>query len=292
MDFFVLILSILSSTIRMATPLAFAALGGLNSERCGIINIALEGNILVGAFAAASVTVLTDSIWLGFFCGGIAGFLLSLLQGIFVILLNTNQIITGIAINIFAAGFVPFLSNIIFHTTNSTPEISLEQRFIYMPMILVLVVTFLMIVCFKFTPFGLWSKFAGEHPEALEAAGIDLTKVRWTGLLASGFLAGLGGATLSTCLTSFYTRNMSAGRGFMALAALIVGNWKPMGVIFACMLFGFFDAIAIALQSFKLNSFEIPIQFIQVIPYLLTIFVVVGLVGKSNAPKYLGTSIK
>jgi simple sugar transport system permease protein len=138
------------------------------------------------------------------------------------------------------------------------------------------------------TPFGLWVRFAGEHPEALDAAGVRVNRVRWMGVLISGALAGLGGATLSVFLSSSFSRNMTAGRGFMALAALIFGKWKPVPTALACLLFGFTDALQITLQGVVIGGHEVPVQFIQILPYVVTIFLLAGFVGKSRAPKALG----
>ncbi|APJ02436.1 ABC transporter permease [Silvanigrella aquatica] len=293
--------SIGGSTIRMSAPLIFAALGGLMSERSGIINIALEGKMLAGAFTAAAVTTLTHSPFLGFLCGGLAGMLMAALYGLFVINFKSNQIVTGTAITILAAGTVPFISQILFQNTGSTPEIPMGNRFIHGPIIAAWVIMGLIWLWFKYSPYGMWHKFAGEHPDALQTSGIDVIRTRWSGVLLSGFLAGLGGATLSICLSSSYTRNMTAGRGYMALAALIVGGWRPIAAALACLAFGFFDALGIFLQGIQMPkltadipfvtqfwNFLVSPQFIQIIPYILTIVIVAGFVGKSRAPRALG----
>lgn len=301
MEWINLLSSISGATIRMSAPLIFAALGGLFSERSGVINIALEGKMLAGAFTAAAVTTLTHSPLLGFLAGGIAGMVMAAIYGLFVINFKANQIVTGTAITILAAGSVPFASQILFQNTGSTPEVAMGNRFIHEPIIAVWIIMVLVWLWFKYSPYGLWHKFAGEHPDALQTSGIDVVKTRWSGVLLSGFLAGLGGATLSICLSSSYTRNMTAGRGYMALAALIVGGWRPFAVALACLAFGFFDALGITLQGIQIPkpSFEIPVlsqiwnfivspQFIQIIPYLLTVIIVAGFVGKSRPPKALG----
>jgi ABC-type uncharacterized transport system permease subunit len=301
MELITLLSSISGATIRMSAPLIFTALGGLFSERSGIINIALEGKMLAGAFAAAAVTTLTHSPFLGFLAGGIAGMLMAAIYGLFVINFKSNQIVTGTAITILAAGAVPFVSQILFQNTGSTPEIPMNNRFIYAPIIAAWVIMLCVWFWFKFSPYGMWHKFAGEHPDALQTSGIDVIRTRWSGVLLSGFLAGLGGATLSICLSSSYTRNMTAGRGYIALAALIVGGWRPIAAAIACLAFGFFDALGITLQGIKIPkpSIDIPIisaiwdfifspQFIQIIPYILTIVIVAGFVGKSRPPKALG----
>lgn len=281
-DFF---FSIAGATLRTSAPLVFASLGGVCSERCGIVNIALEGKMLVGAFAAATVTFLTHSPLLGFFCGGLAGMAVAFLYGIFVISLRSNQIVTGMAMTILATGIVPFISQIVFQNTGSTPEIPLNDRFVSFPIVLAWVCVVAIWLMFKYSPYGLWHKFAGEHPDALQTSGVDVVKIRWAGVLLSGFLAGLGGATLSVCLSSNYTRNMTAGRGYMALAAMIVGGWHPVAGALSCLAFGLFDSIGITLQSMRT---PIATQFVQIVPYVLTIIIVGGFVGKNKAPKALG----
>lgn len=285
MSIFELIVSIGGATLRMSAPLILTAMGGICSERCGVINIALEGKMLVGAFTAAAVTYYTHSPFLGFFCGGLAGMCLAAIYAFFVIQLRSNQIVTGMAMTILAAGVVPFLSQIIFQNTGSTPEIPTSDRFEMFPIFFSWICVFLLTSLFKYSPYGMWHHFAGEHPDALGTSGVNVIAIRWSGVLLSGFLAGLGGATLSICLSSNYTRNMTAGRGYMSLAALIVGGWRPLAALLACFAFGLFDSIGITLQSIHL---PVSPQLIQIIPYILTIVIVAGFVGSSRAPKALG----
>jgi simple sugar transport system permease protein len=284
---------VLASTLRVSTPLIFAALGGLFSERAGVINIALEGMMLLGAFGAAVGTLWTHSPWLGSICGLGAGMLLAALYGLFVIRLRANQIVAGTAINLLALGLTPFLCKILYDVTGSTPAIPNDQRFHTAPLWIVWVLVMVIWGWLKFTPAGLWLGFAGENPAALDAAGIRVNRVRWAAVLASGALAGLGGATLSILLSSSFSRNMTAGRGFMALAALIFGKWKPIPAACACLLFGFTEALQIQLQGVVLwGTQPVPVQFIQMIPYLVTILVLAGFVGRSRAPKALGTTFQ
>lgn len=284
-NLFDLILSIGSATLRMSSPLIFAAIGGICSERCGVINIALEGKMLVGAFTAAAVTYYTHSPWIGFLSGGFAGMFFAAIYAFFVINLRSNQIVTGMAMTILAAGVVPFLSQILFQNTGSTPEIPAADRFEYFPVFFSWVCVVCFSALFRYSPYGLWHHFAGEHPDALSTSGVNVTAVRWSGVLLSGLLAGFGGATLSICLSSNYTRNMTAGRGYMALAGLIVGGWRPVPALLACFAFGLFDSIGITLQSIHL---PLSPQLIQIIPYVLTIVIVAKFVGGSRAPKALG----
>jgi simple sugar transport system permease protein len=281
---------LLASTFRLSTPLIFAALGGLVSERSGVINIALEGMMLIGAFGAAVGTLASHSPWLGAAAGIMAGVLFAALYGFFVVGLRGNQIVAGMAINMLALGITPFLCKVLYDVTGSTPAIPLGQRFQsgpdYLSWVLVAICWFGM----KHTRAGLWLGFAGEHPEALAAAGVGVNRVRWLGVLASGALAGMGGVSLSIFLASSFSRNMTAGRGFMALAAVIFGKWKPLPTAMACLLFGFADAVQIRLQGVRLwGRGPVPVQFIQILPYLITILVLAGFVGRSRAPKALGT---
>jgi simple sugar transport system permease protein len=283
-----MIFQLIASTLRVSTPLIFAALGGICSERSGVINIALEGLMLLGAFGAAVGTLATHSPWLGAACGMAAGIALAAIYGFFVIRLRANQIVAGAAINMLALGLTPFLCKILYDVTGSTPAIPISDRFQTAPLYLSWVLVALCFLWLNHTPSGLWMSFAGEHPEALDAAGVRVNRVRWLAVLASGALAGIGGATLSVFLSSSFSRNMTAGRGFMALAALIFGKWKPIPTAFACLLFGLADAVQIRLQGASIQGIQIPVQFIQILPYVVTILVLAGFVGKSRAPKSLG----
>ena len=281
---------LVASMLRVSTPLIFAALGGMFSERSGVINIALEGMMLVGAFAAAVGTLVCHSPWLGSAFGMAAGCLLAAVYALFVIRLRANQIVAGMSINMLAMCLTPFLCKILYDVTGSTPAIPVSERFQSAPLYLGWA---LVVVCFlwvKYTATGLWVSFAGEHPEALDAAGIRVNRVRWMAVLVSGALAGMGGASLSIFLSSSFSRDMTAGRGFMALAALIFGKWKPLPTAFACLLFGFADAVQIRLQGVAVwGEHPIPVQFIQILPYVVTILVLAGFVGRSRPPKAIGT---
>ena len=284
---------LLASTLRVSTPLIFAALGGMFSERSGVINIALEGMMLIGSFAAAVGTLVAHSPWFGSAYGMAAGLALAAIYGLFVIRLRANQIVAGVGINMLAMGLTPFLCKILYDVTGSTPSIPIGERFQSAPLYLSWV---LVVICFlwmKYTPTGLWVSFAGEHPDALDAAGVRVNRVRWSAVLVSGALAGMGGASLSIFLSSSFSRNMTAGRGFMALAALIFGKWKPLPTALACLLFGFADAVQIRLQGVAVwGDKPIPVQFIQILPYLMTILVLAGFVGRSRPPKALGTPFR
>lgn len=281
---------LIESTLRVSTPLIFAALGGMFSERSGVINIALEGLMLIGAFAAAVITYISHSPWLGTAGGMGAAVLMAGLYALFVIGLRANQIVAGTAINMLALGLTPFLCKVLYDVTGQTPAIPLGERFQSAPLYLSWVMVGLCWFWLKYTRGGLWVSFAGEHPEALDAAGIRVNRVRWAAVLMSGALAGLGGASLSVFLASSFSRNMTAGRGFMALAALIFGKWKPVPTAIACLLFGFAEAVQIRLQGVSLwGGRPLPVQFIQILPYIVTILVLAGFVGRSRPPKAAGT---
>jgi simple sugar transport system permease protein len=282
-----------ASTFRVSTPLIFAALGGMFSERAGVINIALEGMMLMGAFGAAVGTLVTHSPWLGAVCGMGAGLLLAALYGVCVIQLRANQIVAGTAINMLALGLTPFLCKILYDVTGSTPAIPLEQRFQSAPLYLSWLLVGLCWFVLKRTRAGLWLSFAGENPQALDAAGIQVNRVRWMAVLAGGALAGMGGASLSVFLSSAFARHMTAGRGFMALAALIFGKWKPIPAALACLLFGLTEAVQIRLQGLVLWGTEpVPVQFIQILPYIVTVLVLAGFVGRARPPRALGAAFR
>jgi len=284
---------LLSSTLRVSTPLIFAALGGMCSERAGVINIALEGLMLIGALGAAVGTLATHSPWLGAAGGMAAAVALAAVYALFVIRLRANQIVAGTAINMLALGLTPFLCKILYDATGSTPMIPLDERFESAPLYLAWGLVGLCWFALKHTRAGLCVSFAGEHPEALDAAGIRVNRVRWAAVLLSGALAGMGGASLSIFLSSSFSRDMTAGRGFMALAALIFGKWKPVPAALACLLFGFADAAQVRLQGIVLwGSQPVPLQFVQVLPYVVTILVLAGFVGRSRPPKALGTAFR
>jgi simple sugar transport system permease protein len=283
------VVPLLGSTLRVSTPLIFAMLGGLASERSGVVNIALEGMMLVGAFAGAAVAAQAHSPWVGFAAAGGAGMALAAVYALFVIEWRSDQIVAGTAINLLAAGITPFATKILYGSTIGTPPLPIELRFQSAPIWIALMLSVLAWATLKYLPVGLWVRFAGEHPEALSVAGIRARRVRWAAVLVGGAVAGMGGASLSIFLASSFTRGMTAGRGFMALAALIFGKWRPGPALAACLLFGLADALQIRLQGLVLWGTEpVPVQFIQILPYAITILVLAGWVGQSRAPKALG----
>lgn len=284
-DAVLLLFSLLSSTLRLSTPLILAALGGLYAERSGVINMALEGIMLAGAFTAATATALTGNPWLGLLAGLAAGLLTATLHAFCCITCRADQVVTGTAVNILMLGVPPLISGALFESTGSTPSLAKTQTLPTLPIVAALLAApATMFVLFK-TPFGLRLRAVGETPEAAATAGVSVAWIRWQGVLISGLLAGLGGVYLSIGQNSLYTRNMTAGRGYIALAALIFGNWLPLRVLAACLLFGFMDAVQIRLQGVA----AVPTQFIQIIPYVFTMVVLAGFIGKSTPPKALGT---
>ncbi len=281
--------ALIFSALRLATPLLLAALGGLFSERSGVINIALEGLMLAGAFTAAAVTHYTGSPWIGLLGGIAAGMLISMIHAVACIRFRADQVVTGTAINILMVGVPALLSGAFFLSSGSTPQIPKEHLIPLTPVIIAFVLVPIVWYVLNRTPFGLRLRAVGENPEAADAAGISVDRMRYTGVLLSGALAAIGGAYLSIGQSSLFTRNMTSGRGYIALAALIFGKWRPVQTMLACLLFGFTEAVSIQLQGVRLPSGEdIPNQFIQMIPYVLTIVVLAGFIGHSRAPRALG----
>ena len=283
-------IALIFSTIRLSAPLILAALGGLFSERSGVINIALEGMMLAGAFTAAAVTHAVGNPYVGLLAGMGAGMLVAAIHAVACIRYRADQVVTGTAINILMIGMPPFLSGAFFLSSGATPQIPKGNLIPTIPIVIAfLLVPLTWYILYK-TPFGLRLRSVGENPEAADAAGVRVTRMRYAGVLLSGILAGVGGAYLSIGQSSLFTRNMTSGRGFIALAALIFGKWRPVQTMLACLLFGFTEAVTIQMQGVvKLPSGEdIPVQFIQMVPYLLTIIVLAGFIGSSRPPKALG----
>ena len=290
------LLILLFSTIRTATPLIFAALGGLFSERAGVINIALEGLMLAGAFTAAVVTYELQNPYIGFLCGVVSGAALAFVYAIAVIKFEADQVVTGFAVSLLMIGLPSVISAAIYDSAGSTEQIGKEfllpefgNRLNIASILAFILVPVVWYVVYK-TPFGLRLRAAGENPAAADAAGVNVIRLRYIAVILSGVLAAAGGAYLSIGQSSLFTKAMTAGRGYIALAALILAKWKPVPVLFACLFFGFTEALSIQMQGVvKLPSGEdIPVQFVQMIPYVLTIIVLAGFIGLSRAPKALG----
>ena len=281
----ILSLSILFSTIRLATPLLLAAIGGLFSERAGVINIALEGLMLAGAFTSAVVTHYAGDPWIGLLAGIGAGMFVASIHAVACIRFDSNQVVTGTAINILMLGVPTLLSGALFQSTGSTPQIPRDNLMPNVPIVLAFAMVPVVWYALYRTPFGLRLRAAGENPEATDTAGVSVARIRYAGVLLSGAFAALGGAYLAIGQSSLFTRNMTAGRGFIALAALIFGKWRPVQTMLACLLFGFAEAASIQMQGVIPN---VRVEYIQIIPYVLTVIVLAGFIGTSRAPRALG----
>ncbi len=297
---FLFIIDLLASSLRLATPLIFCALAGVLSERAGVIDIGLEGKMLFAAFAAAAVGVTTKSWPLAMIAAIAVACMLSALHGFACVTYQGNQVISGLAINIIAAGLTVVLGIAWFKQGGQTPQVPDPVRFkemfnipllgqnalVYMALVLVFVVWW---VLFR-TRFGLRLRAVGENPAMVDAAGVSVVGTRYLALMGNGALCGLAGCYLVLAQNAAFAPHMTAGRGFMALAAMIFGKWHPIGALWACLLFGFLDALAIRLQGTKLPGIgEIPVQFIQALPYLMTVILLAGFIGKAVAPRALGS---
>jgi simple sugar transport system permease protein len=287
--------NLLLSAMRLATPLLLAALGGLFSERAGVINIALEGLMLAGAFTAAAVTWYAGSPAAGLLAAVLAGVAIAAVHAVACIRYRADQVVSGTAINILMLGVPALLSGAFFLSSGSTPQVPKEQLIPWTPIVIAALLVPLTYYVLYYTPFGLRLRAVGENPEAADAAGVSVNLMRYAAVLISGALAGVGGAYLSIGQSSLFTRNMSAGRGFIALAALIFGKWRPVQTMLACLLFGLTEALSIQIQGKHFNfprlgllDWEIPTQFVQILPYVLTIVVLAGFIGTSRAPRALG----
>lgn len=287
-------IAIFASTLRIATPILLASLGGVMSERSGVINIGLEGMMLMGAFGAAVGSYFYGP-WTGILIGIAIGGLMGLLHAFMSVTVKANQIISATAINIFAVGFpnimvpiiwpgyhaitpvVPVIKDIRLPLIADLPVIGTiignQNPIVYIALILVPIINYFL---FR-TPLGLRIRSVGEHPKAADTLGINVAKMRYIAVISSGFLAGLGGAFLSIAYQSQFSRAMTQGRGFIGLAAMIFGRWKPIGAFIACLLFGFADALQASAQS---AGVPIPPELLLAAPYVLTLIALVGLIGK------------
>jgi general nucleoside transport system permease protein len=289
----------LAATLRVATPLILCAMGGLFSEKSGIIDVGLEGKMLTAAFFAAAVSAVTDSAWLGVLAGIAAAEVMALLHGFACITYRGNQVVSGVAINILAAGLTVVLGAAWFARGGQTPTLDdSSQRLlpIFFPNAgdNVLVYAALASVPLTWwiierTRFGLRLRAVGEMPLAVDAAGISVAWLRYRAVLICGFFAGLAGSYLSIAQNASFVRDMTAGQGFIALAAVIFGKWRPFSAFGACLLFGLLDAVAIRLQGVRVPGIgEVPVQLIQALPYLLTMFLLAGFIGRAVAPRAVG----
>ncbi|MEW5857968.1 MAG: ABC transporter permease [Cyanobacteriota bacterium] len=291
----------LNASLRLSVPLAFAALGGLFSERSGVLNIGLEGMLLSGAFASAAGAFFTGNVWLGMLLAIVVGGLVGLLHAYLCVTLRVDQLVSGLAINLTAAGLTSFWSRVLFNSgqAQQLPGIQIigipglqnipiignllfnQDPLIYLLFLLIPLSTY---VLFR-TSLGLSLRAVGEYPRAADTAGVSVTRVRYVAVTLSGCLAALGGAYLTLVHVKFFVEDISAGKGFIALAALIFGRWHPVSTALACLLFGATEALQLRIQAFNLN---IPYQFLVMLPYVIALLALVGLAGKSTPPAALG----
>ncbi len=313
MDFFDVAVQTLDSTIRLSVPLLLACLAGLYSERSGIFDIGLEGKMLAGAFASAASASVFHSAWIGLGIGILISVALALVHGFASITHRGNQIVSGVAINFVAAGSTIILGQAWFQQGGRTPALAPGERFqaitfpgadavrdvpvlgpIYSELIsghsLLVYIAFLAVpftwwVLFR-TRFGLRLRAVGENPAAVDTAGISVEWLRYRAVICTGVLTGIAGAYLAMVQNAGFVKDMTAGKGFIALAALIFAKWKPVNAMFACLLFGFLDAIAIRLQGSPLPVIgKVPVQFMQALPYVLTVVLLAGFIGKAIPPR-------
>ena len=314
MDFATL-LQVLDSTVRLATPLLFACLAGLFSERSGVVDIGLEGKMLAAAFASAAVAAVTGSVWLGLLAGIVSATLMSAIHGLASITFRGNQLISGVAINFLASGLTVLIAQSWFGQGGRTPSLIGGGRFtgitlpfaealsgvpvigpIYAELIsghsILVYVAFLMVPLSWFvlyrTRFGLRLRAVGEAPEAVDTAGVSVVGLRYAAIVICGVLCGLAGAYLATGLQAGFVREMTAGRGYIALAALIFAKWRPWYALFACLLFGLLQAVALRFQNIDLGGITIPVQVMDALPYILTVIILAGFVGKAIPPRASG----
>ncbi len=309
---FLTIVQISDSALRLATPLLLACLAGLFSERAGIFDIGLEGKILVSAFFSAAIAASTGSVWIGL-CAGIAvSVIFSMIHGVASITFQGNQLISGVALNFLASGLTVLVGEAWFSLGGRTPSLSGAARFpnielpfasavadipvlgpIYSDLLsghtILVYVALLLVPASWFvlyrTRFGLRLRAVGENPAAVDTAGISVIRLRYSSMIIAGVLCGLAGIYLATGLGSGFGKEMSAGRGFIALAALIFAKWKPVPALGATLLFGLLQAIAIRYPKIDLGIITLPAQFMEALPYILTVIILAGFIGKAIPPK-------
>ena len=311
MDFLTLI-QVLDSTVRLATPLLLACLAGLFSERAGIFDIGLEGKMLMAAFFSAAVAATTGNVWLGLLAGIASSLVLAGLHGLASITFRGNQLISGVAINFLAAGMTVLIAQDWFQQGGRTPSLISGGRFepitlpfanavegvpvlgpIYSELLsghsILVYLAFLAVPATAWilfgTRFGLRLRAVGENPAAVDTAGVSVVGLRYAAVMICGLLCGIAGAYLATALQAGFVKDMTAGRGFIALAALNFAKWRPWHALGACLLFGLLQAVALRFQNIELGSIVIPVQFMDALPYILTVVILAGFVGKAIPPK-------
>lgn len=311
MDFLTLI-QVLDSSLRMATPLLLCCLAGLFSERAGVFDIGLEGKMLMAAFFSAAIAAVTGNVWLGMLAGIAASLVLSGLHGVASITFRGNQLISGVAINFLASGLTVLIAQSWFQQGGRTPSLFSGGRFeeITLPFADTLAdvpflgpiyaelisghsfIVYLALACVPATwwvlfrtRFGLRLRAVGENPAAVDTAGISVVRLRFAAVAICGLLCGIAGTYLATGLQAGFVKEMSSGRGYIALAALIFAKWRPWHALGACLLFGLLQAIALRFQSIEILGVTIPVQVMEALPYILTVVILAGFVGKAVPPK-------
>jgi general nucleoside transport system permease protein len=313
MDLFSSLISILDSTARLSVPLMLAALAGLFSERSGVFDIGLEGKMLVGAFAAGTIAYYMGSAWFGLVAAIFASVLFALLHGFASITARGNQIVSGVAINFLAAGMTALIGQNWFREGGRTPQLGNDARFlpvnlpgaeavrdtpvlgaIYSELLsghnVIVYLSFLVVplswwILYR-TRFGLRLRAVGQAPAAVDTAGVSVEWLRYRAVICTGVLCGIAGGYIALAQSAGFLRDMTAGRGFIALAALIFAKWKPVPVMFTCLLFGFLEASANRLQGTRISGIgEVPVQIFQALPYILTVVLLAGFIGRSDPPK-------
>lgn len=291
---------IIGITLMYAAPLIYTSLGGVISENSGVVNIGLEGMMTIGAFAGAAVGYFTKNPWLGFLAAGLAGGMLALLHAIACVTFTADHVVSGIAINFIGPGLALFLCKMFFDGAAMTLPLDLDNKIprpfngvfssnsflnlvfnqyatVYIAFILVLIVWFLL---YK-TRLGLRIRSVGEHPRAADTLGINVYRVKYIAVILSGIFAGFGGAAMSLAVVSNYRITLISGQGFIALAAMIFGKWKPQGAMWGCLLFGAAQGLTVYLGGAGLG---ISSQILAMVPYLITLLVLMVFVGESNGP--------
>ncbi|MFN7223313.1 MAG: ABC transporter permease [Paracoccaceae bacterium] len=307
------LLQLLDTTLRLATPLLLACLAGLYSERSGIFDIGLEGKMLAAAMSAGAVAALTGSAWVGLLAGIGASMLFAALHGIASITFRGNQLISGVALNFLASGMTVLIAQALFRQGGRTPPLTGAARFnpitlpgaealrevpifgpLYYEVIsghsVLVYMAFLIVpltwwVLFR-TRFGLRLRAVGENPAAVDTAGVSVVGLRFAAVAITGILCGMAGAYMATALQAGFGREMTAGRGYIALAALIFAKWRPVAAMWACLLFGFFQALALRPDVVQaVVQVKVPVPFLDALPYILTVLVLAGFVGKAIPPR-------
>lgn len=310
------ILLALDSAVRLSTPLLFACLAGLFSERAGVVDIGLEGKMLVGAFAAGAAAAIVPNPWLGLLAAIMVSTLFAMVHGYASITQRGNQIVSGVAINVLASGLTAILGNAWFSQGGRTPQLPGQARFseitlpfaetlgavpllgpLYRDVLsghsVLIYIALAMVPASWFilyrTRWGLRLRAVGENPAAVDTAGLSVTRLRYSALIVTGVLCGMGGAYLAIAQSAGFITDMTAGKGFIALAALIFAKWRPLPALGACFLFGLLDAVALRIQGVSFPGIgQVPVQAIQAMPYLLTVILLAGFIGKATPPRAIG----